>query len=105
MAFDLDAVAAEVDEAEPFRFTFGGDSYELPPRIDIRAIALLTKGEVGDALKVLLGPDQYERLLASPAVFNDTRFAALVEAYAQHQSVSTGELSASTSSSASTAEQ
>lgn len=99
MPFDLDAVVAEGEgTAEPFCFTFGGDSYQLPPRIDIRAIALLTKGEVGDALKVLLGPDQYQRLLASPAVFDDTKFAALVEAYAQHQSVSTGESSASTSS-------
>ena len=100
MAFDLDKVAAEADgTAEPFEFTFGGDLYQLPPRMDVRALGLFTKGEVGDALKIMLGVDQYARLLESPAVFDDTRFAALMEAYAAHQGTTAGESSASTSSS------
>lgn len=99
MPFDLDAVVAEGEgNPEPFEFTFGGDSYQLPPRIDIRAIGRLQQGDVLDALKVMLGDEQHARLMASPAVFNDTRFAALLEAYAAHQNTTAGESSASTPS-------
>lgn len=99
MPFDLDAVAAEAAEnGQPFEFTFGGDRYELPPRIDIRAIAFLAKGDVFDALRTLLGADQIDRLMAADAVFNDAVFAKLIEAYAAHQNVTTPESLASTSS-------
>jgi hypothetical protein len=99
MPFDLDAVAAEAaGTGEPFTFTFGGDQYELPARFDVRVIALIGKGDVYDALRTLLGKDQTDRLMASDAVFNDKVFAALIEAYAEHQNVSTGESLASTSS-------
>ncbi len=98
MAFDLDKVAAEADGGEPFEFTFGGDLYQLPPRIDVRALGLLQAGRVLDALHALLGAEQTERLMAVDAVFDDRRFAALMEAYAEHQNTTVGESSASTNS-------
>jgi hypothetical protein len=105
MPFDLDAAVAEVAAGrEPFRFTFGGENYELPPRMDIRALGMFTKGDVHDGLRLLLGADQFERMLASPAVFSDEAFGKLVEAYAAHQNTTVGESSASTSSSPSMAE-
>jgi hypothetical protein len=107
MPFDLDAAVAEAVATaglEPFRFTFGGEDYELPPRMDIRALGSFTKGDVYDGLRLMLGPDQHERLLASPAVFSDDAFQKLIEAYAEHQGTTIPESAASTSSSLSTAE-
>lgn len=97
MPFDLDAIASEAN-AEPFEFTFGGDTYTLPPSVDLRVVASLTSGDIADALKRLLGAEQWERLEASDAVFTAARFEALLNAYMAHNGLDVGEASASTGS-------
>lgn len=89
--FDLDAVAAEANGTEPFRFTFGGEQYEMPAVVDIRVVAALTTGDVGAALRRLLGEDQWARMEASDAVFDQARFKALLEAYMAHGGSTLGE--------------
>ena len=95
--FDFDALAAE-ETGEPFRFRFGGEDYELPSRIDVRAVAAMAAGRMDDSLRMLLGADQWTRLQASPAVFNDHTFEALLDRYLAHEGTTMGESSASTSS-------
>jgi len=100
--FDLDALAREAT-GEPFRFRFGGDEYELPASVDVRAVALLEKGQLYDFMRSLLGPDQWERMLASPARFDNRTFEALIGRYGDHLGMELGKSSGSTGSSGSTA--
>lgn len=98
---DLDAIQNEADD-KPFEFTFGGDTYTLPPRIDMRAVGAMSEGRVGDALRMMLGAEQWKRIQQAEAVLDDRKLGALMEAYAEHNGVTVGESSASVSSSAST---
>jgi hypothetical protein len=95
---DLDAIQNEADD-KPFEFTFGGEQYELPPRMDMRVVAVLTKGQVGEALEMLLGPEQWQRMLHADAVLDERRLSALLAAYTEHTGMSVGESSASANSS------
>ena len=61
--FDLDALAAEA-KGEPFRFKFGGEEYELPPSVNIIAIAYAQEGKLGAALRALMTPEQWARVKA-----------------------------------------
>lgn len=97
MPFDLDAVASEAAR-EPFTFTFGGDTYTLPPDVDLRIIGSLTSGDITDALRRMLGEEQWKKLEASPAVLTSDRFSALLNAYLAHSGLNVGEASASTGS-------
>lgn len=90
MTFDLDAVVTE-SEAKPFDFTFGGEGYVLPAQVDLLAAASLEGGRLYDGFHRLLGDAQWERLLASDAVFDQARLKALMEAYAAHVGLSLGE--------------
>jgi len=85
--FDLDALDAEADDDVPFEFKFGGEKFSLPPRPDLRAIAAMSEGRLADALRMLLGEEQVKRLDEIDAVFDDRKFLALMEAYAQHAGV------------------
>lgn len=102
--FDLDALASETtdDEGEPFPFRFGGESYELPPQFPMLALAAISAGELGDGLRILLGNDQWQRMLHAKATFNEKMLKALLEQYSAHVGSSLGESSASTGSSKST---
>lgn len=97
---DLDAVAAE-EAGDPFAFRFGGEAYELPANPDARALATLAAvnaqhpERVYEALVLLLGPEQWERMKGSPVVFDNARMKALVEAYAAHLGTSLPESQAS----------
>lgn len=97
MPFNLDAVAAE-STAEPFEFTFGGDTFTLPPSVDLLVIGSLTSGDVAAALRRLLGEEQFARLDANPAPFTSAQFTALLNAYLAHCGLDVGEASASTDS-------
>lgn len=100
-SFNLDSLTAEArgeDTAEPFRFRFGGEDYECPPRLDVRAMAAMTEGRIGDALRMLVGEDQWARIEKSPAPFDDRHLKALLNAYMTHQGGQPGESSASTGS-------
>lgn len=97
MTFDLDAVANEA-EGEPFEFTFGGESYTLAASVDVRAAAMLQVGRLDTAFRLMLGEEQWERMTASPAVFNGKKLDALLDAYGKHIGISLGESAASTDS-------
>lgn len=100
--FDLDALAAEADGKEPFRFQFGGEAYELPAEMDIRGAAALASGRVYEGLQMVLGDEQWERMQAADTVLTDKMLQALFEKYAEYTGASLGESSASTVSSRST---
>lgn len=99
--FDLDALAAEAD-GEPFTFIFGGETYELPPRIDFRVGVALREGDEYEAIRRMLG-DQWDRVLASDAVFTGALAGQLLRAYLDHSKADAGESVASSRSSKSTA--
>lgn len=99
MNIDLDALVEEDEPGEPFGFTFDDYDYELPPEMDIRAVAAIASGRLDDGLRMLLGPDQWQRLQDSPKVLSSKTLTRLFEAYAAHTNgVSVGESSASTGS-------
>ncbi|MGE3835244.1 MAG: hypothetical protein AB7H43_10705 [Acidimicrobiia bacterium] len=95
--FDLNAVIAE-QTAEPFRFVFGDGTYVLPATPDIRAVAFLAEGHLEQALRALLGPDQWAQLEAEPSVFDVLAFRSLLDAYMAHTGAAVGEALASTDS-------
>lgn len=95
--FDLDAVENET-EGIPFEFSFGGEKYELPPRVDFFAAAAFAQGDRITGVHRLLGDEQWERMVASDAVFDEPKLLALLEEYRKHLGVSLGESDASTSS-------
>lgn len=97
MTFNLDAVLAE-ETGAPFSFTFGGEDYDLPPHVDLMVVAAMQDSRLGDGLRKLLGPKQWERMQASEATFDERALTALLEAYMAHVGTTVGESSASTSS-------
>jgi len=91
--FDLDAV---LEEGEPFAFTFGGQEFTFPGDPDIVALEFFDKGDLQNALYVLLGREQYERMDAIPAStarMGQKKFQALMEAYGTHLGVDPGKSS------------
>lgn len=95
--FDLNAAIQE-KASEPFRFHFGDGDYVLPPTPDLRAIVLLTEGQLAPALRVLLGPDQWAQLEGEAATFGLEAFTALINAYMAHAGTTLPESRASTDS-------
>lgn len=88
--FDLDALIFE-EEERPFAFRFGGEHYELPAHMDVRAVAAMSAGRLDAALRMMLGAEQWERMQASPATLDDRHLSKLFEAYAAHAGVTVGE--------------
>jgi hypothetical protein len=84
--FDLDALARDAT-AEPFHFRFDGREYDLPARPDIRFFAALEAEKLNDALRILLGTGQWDEIMRSEAVLDDTMLAALLKAYLGHVGV------------------
>jgi hypothetical protein len=69
-AFDLDAAAEKAaadSNAAPFAFTYRGESYEAPAALSwpLEAQRLIGLGELEPALGMLLGDDQFARLVAA----------------------------------------
>ena len=113
--FDLDAVIS--DEPEPFRFTWGGQSFELPALLampieqQLRAIDAIDSlngeagkdaGAIAAVMTTILGQDLLGRLNAAkplPAV----AVMRLLSAWMEHQGVAPGKSQDSSESSASTA--
>jgi hypothetical protein len=101
--YDLDALAAE---AEPFRFRFGGEDYEMPADIDLTSVAKLDRGDAEGALQAILGAEQWQRMVDSPATFGIKQLMGLLDKYAEHLGMpSLGGFLASTGSSPNTAQQ
>ena len=95
---DLDAIAAEVDDEQPV-VVFGGEKFTLPARLPWRAISMMGRGEIDEALNLVLG-DQAEAFWGHEP--NDRQIEALFEGLADAYGMeSLGESSASGVSSAS----
>lgn len=82
--FDLDACIAERPSVAPFSFIFAGEEYVLPSRPDVRAAAALEAGNLRDGMRFLLGAEQWERLQAVDAVFDDEAFVMIQLKYAEY---------------------
>jgi hypothetical protein len=93
MAFKLDAVAREA-KAEPFEFTFDGETYTMPPDFDVRYAGMMTDGDVLGGLAGVLGPEQWERLNSADAILSITKVNELLEEWCEHIGVELGESSA-----------
>jgi hypothetical protein len=96
MPFDLDAVAREA-EGEPFPFTFGEEEYVLPPQPDLLAVAAASGGRLDQLLRRLLGEEQWNHMLESPATFTAAHLEALMNAYGEHLGIDMGNSEASPS--------
>lgn len=82
---DLDALAAE-GEGEPFRFTWAGDTYEMPTLMQLPwTVAGAIFGDLPSAekLKLILGDETFERFKAKPCSAGKLR--ALLDAYMTFQ--------------------
>lgn len=102
--FDLDALLDDNEEREPFAFKWDGEEYELPPVRDMRAVGAISAGRIYDGLLLLLGPEQWARIQASPKVLSAPKLRKLLDAYSEYiDGLNVGESSASSSSSKSTA--
>jgi len=95
--FNLDAALGD-----PFRFTFCGEEYSLPPDITWAAGDLLSDGKIQEGIRELLGEDQWARLQEAPQPFGTRSFTAVLTAYNAHLGLDSGESEASSPSSADT---
>lgn len=87
MVFDLDKLIAERQpkrRRKQFQFKFGGDTYSLQGELDTLALNALGGPHGNEGLRKLLGPEQYDRILASEAVMTDATLQELFSAYAKH---------------------
>jgi hypothetical protein len=101
--FDLNVLRREV-EGEPFVFRLGDQEFELPMQMDQRAALLFgaaekDMGKAEQAFRLLLGEDQWDRLLAVPEVLTLDMLVGLMSAYGDHVGASMGESQASPPSS------
>lgn len=99
--FDLDALALE-EAGEPFRFTFGGEDFEIAAHYDPRVFRRFAQGDLAGALLGMLGEEQFAKLDAIDKPFDERHLQALMEQWAEHFGTTAGEASASSSSSKST---
>lgn len=98
--FDLDAVMAEESKGKKqYTFQFDGETYKLPPVMDLRSVAAISGGRLDDGLRQLLGQEQYDRMNASEAVFTLAALEALFDDYIRWtggEELTVGKSSAST---------
>lgn len=102
--FDLDLDALDALEREvvgaPFRFQFGGESYEIPYEVDTGALACVADpAHLYQGMQRLLGDEQWQRVLDSKTVLTRNRLKILLDAYMAHVGSGVGESSASSVSS------
>ena len=102
--FDVDAIEVEAS-GTPFKFTFGGETYTVPAIVDFKITAHLRRGDFASAIEAMVGPEQWQKILASDAVLNLERANAIVTAFAEHVGTTVGKSRASRRSSKSTAAQ
>lgn len=103
---DLDEVTPEVP---PLRFRFGGREFTCvnPEGLDIRTLDELTsaftsESQANDALRFVLGADQFAQLDELSETFTIARFNTLMTAWYEHHGISAGKSSGSGKSSKST---
>ena len=101
--FDLNALRREA-AGEPFQFRLGDEVFALPAQMDQRVALLFSAadqdaGKAEQAFRMLLGDDQWERLLDVPEVLTLDMLVGLMAAYGEHVGASLGESPASPNSS------
>ncbi|POM24094.1 hypothetical protein BTM25_27210 [Actinomadura rubteroloni] len=99
--YSVNAARAQRLEAlgREWEFEIDGEAYALPielPHEVVRELGDLDASDVAGMLRLLLGPEQYERFQRHRVSVQDVQ--ALVEAYGQESGMFPGEDSASTSS-------
>lgn len=97
-AFDLDAIEVEAT-GEPFRFTLGGTEYTIPTLVDFRVTAFLSENDWANAIRVLVGPEQWQKILDGTEPLTLERCIAIIEQWTTHIGISAGKSRASTRSS------
>lgn len=85
--FKLDGI--DLDEVEPFEFTWDGETYicASPNSTDIRHVGAILENVERDpasSLVLVLGEEQYARLENAPGVFTGKHLLALMEKWAEH---------------------
>lgn len=116
--FDLDALVLE-EEAEPFRFTWGGKQFSLPPIIGlpvdrqiavVDAVATIDKADATQLLgvvRLIVGDEMLKELSATKGsggqVMSTLRLMRLIGAWMNAQGATPGKSPDSSESSASTA--
>lgn len=96
--FDLDALEVEGEDAEPFRFTYKGQKFEMPvaKAMDWRDQLALSEATEAESVRLIMGDEQYERLSKLP--MSSARFGALIDRWGKHQGLSLGNSRASSRS-------
>lgn len=94
-AFDLDAALAEREVRPPWAFTFGGRQFTISAEPDVRALAALTGGRLDDALRMMLGEQQWTDIQQVDALLDVAGLQLLLERYADYAGLNLGESPAS----------
>src|SRR5689334_15185887 len=97
MTFDL-RKAQKAEDGEPFPFTVDGEVFTFPAplAIDWHVMAAIAEGELAQAVKMLLGDEDFARFDKIPLTLADLN--ALFEAYGRSAGIDVGESLASTGS-------
>jgi len=101
--YDLDALVLEVETAPPFRFKWRNEPWEMPlmQAMDFADQMALEEATVEQSMRLIMGSDQFDRLLAEP--ISIARMEGLIRAWHRHQGLEPGESRASRRSSGNTA--
>ena len=89
--FDLNALEVEGENAEPFEFTYEGESFTMPTAAGMtwQDQLALERADQLEALRLILGDEQYDRFEKLPMSVG--RLSALIEAWQAHQGLQPGE--------------
>lgn len=85
--FDVDALMAERDQ-RPFRWRWAGDVWEFPPRMDLRVVQAVDQGDILGAVQMLLGDEQWTRLVDVPEILDAVTLKAVIDRYVEKQGLS-----------------
>ena len=82
--FDVDALMAEVDR-KPFRFRWAGETWEFPAGMDVRAVEHIDAGRVMQAIEMLLGAEQWGRMIEVPDILDAVTLKMVLDRYLEVQ--------------------
>ncbi len=101
---NMERLAADAEKV-PGTWVFGGETFKLTRRLDLRVQVALRRGEFDRALQMALGSEQLDRLmeLDTDEALDEVALTRLMQAWAESAGSSVGESSASPTSSKSTA--
>lgn len=93
----------DVGGKPPFEFQFDGETYRCasPEVLDIRGLSDLQEQANSDPIQLLswmLGPEQMEKLDASPAIFSVLHLDAVMNGWYNHHGINPGKSGGSSKS-------